>query len=165
MSLASQPHSLPIYPVQVGGVAWSRYPAELSQLDLSQSVWKYAQGTDPSLWRHSQVPDMHGRSRSRDRLRVEPDHRRRAQSKSPARRPTGRYMEGVNLAPDISGLSRMFREFGGAMKAKMSKKGDHKISSSSMSDLPDAAQLKSNLKKQRKCQRKEIIKCRAVQCQ
>jgi len=147
MNIASQPHSLPIYPV------WSvsRYPAqaELSQLDLSQSVWKYAQGTDPSLWRHSQVPDMHGRSRSRDRLRVEPDHRRRAQSKSPARRPTGRYMEGVNLAPDISGLSRMFREFGGAMKAKMSKKGDHKMSSSSMSDLPDAAQLKSNLKKQK----------------
>jgi len=149
MNIASQPHSLPIYPVQVGGVAWSRYPAELSQLDLSQSVWKYAQGTDPSLWRHSQVPDMHGRSRSRDRGRVEQDHRRRAQSKSPARRPAGRYMEGVNLAPDISGISRMFREFGGAVRAKMSKKGDHKMSSSSMSDLPDAAQLKSNLKKQR----------------
>ena len=58
-------------------------------------------------------------------------------------------MEGVNLAPDISGISRMFREFGGAVRAKMSKKGDHKMSSSSMSDLPDAAQLKSNLKKQR----------------
>ena len=81
------------------------------------------------------------------------EQRRRAQSKSPARRPAPRYMDSVNIAPDISGISRMFREFGGAVRAKMSsKKPDHhKMSSCSMSDLPEASQsaLKSNLKKHR----------------
>ena len=88
------------------------------------------------------------RSRSRDRGRVDPEQRRRAQSKSPARRPAPRYMDTSNIGPDISGgISRMFREFGGAFKAKMSKKTDSgKASSVSMSDLP---QLKSNLKKQK----------------
>lgn len=165
----SQPHSLPIYPglqvqslqqiqqLQAAGVAWARYPQEISQLDLSQSVWKFTpQPAHGSDWRHSiQGADglQAGRSRSRDRGRgIGDNERRRAQSKSPARRPQqergSKYLEAVNMAPDISGLSKMFRGFGGAMKAKMGKKGDQKAPSCSMSDLPDAAQLKSNLKKQ-----------------
>ena len=54
--------------------------------------------------------------------------------------------------PDISGISRMFRDLSGAVsnvRAKMSKRGEQKLGSASLSDLPDAAQLKSNLKKQR----------------
>ena len=85
------------------------------------------------------------RSRSRDRSRVDLEHRRRAQSKSPARR---QQTAGVST-PDISGLSRMFRDLSGAVRAKMSKKGEQKLCSTSLSDLPDAAQLKSNLKKQK----------------
>ena len=61
-----------------------------------------------------------------------------------------KYIDSVNIGPDISGgITRMFREFGGAFRAKMSKKNEpqsQKMSSRSMSDLP---QLKSNLKKQK----------------
>merc|ERR1719384_3028498 len=141
----------------------------MSQLDLSQTVWKFPGApNDSSVWRHSGHgghpgghpgghggvhQDLQGRSRSRDRSRVDMEQRRRAQSKSPTRRPAPRYMDSVNIAPDISGISRMFREFGGAVRAKMSsKKPDHhKMSSCSMSDLPEASQsaLKSNLKKHR----------------
>jgi len=167
----SQPHSLPMYSglqiqqmqmqqMQAAGVAWARYPQEMSQLDLSQPVWKFPTQPGPgSDWRHSgpsSESGQRGRSRSRDRgagrMVVGDNDRRRAQSKSPARRQQqdrgSKYMDGVNLAPDISGLSRMFRDFGGAMKARMGRKGDQKAPSCSMSDLPDAAQLKSNLKKQ-----------------
>ena len=156
-----------------------RFPAEMSQLDLTQPVWKFpASPPDPSVWRHSAHGGPHGghhggghgghgghggplqdagggRSRSRDRGRADMEQRRqRAQSKSPARqhaRPgTGaRYMDTVNLGPDMSGLSRMFRELGGAVRAKMSKA---KVAAP-LADSPDCspahAQLKSNLKKQR----------------
>ena len=110
----------------------------MTQLDLSQSVWRH-QGP------HQVPPPDLARSRSRDRSRVDLEHRRRAQSKSPARR---QQTAGVST-PDISGLSRMFRDLSGAVRAKMSKKGEQKLGSTSLSDLPDAAQLKSNLKKQR----------------
>ena len=113
-----------------------RYPPEISQLDLSQSVWRH-QGP------HQAPPPDMARSRSRDRSRVDLEHRRRAQSKSPARR---QQTAGVST-PDISGLSRMFRDLSGAVRAKMSKKGEQKMCSTS--DLPHAAHLKSNLKKQR----------------
>ena len=115
-----------------------RYPPEMTQLDLSQSVWRH-QGP------HQAPPPDLARSRSRDRSRVDLEHRRRAQSKSPARR---QQTAGVST-PDISGISRMFRDLSGAVRAKMSKKGEQKLCSTSLSDLPDAAQLKSNLKKQR----------------
>merc|ERR1719189_2418052 len=112
----------------------------MTQLDLSQSVWRHQAP-------HQAPPPDLARSRSRDRSRVDLEHRRRAQSKSPARR---QQTAGVST-PDISGLSRMFRDLSGAVRAKMSKKGEQKLSSlnSLSSDLPDAAQLKSNLKKQR----------------
>lgn len=163
-----QPQSLPIYPglqvsnlqqiqqLQAAGLPWARYPQEMTQLDLSQSVWKYTpQSSVVNDWRHSiQGAEglQPGRSRSRDRSRgIGENDRRRAQSKSPARRPHqdrgSRYMEAVNLAPDMSGISKMFRDFGGAMKAKMGKKLEQKAPSCSMSDLPDVAHLKSNLKK------------------
>jgi len=163
-----QPQSLPIYPglqvsnlqqiqqLQAAGIPWARYPQEMTQLDLSQSVWKYSpQSSAVNDWRHSiQGAEglQPGRSRSRERSRgIGENDRRRAQSKSPARRPHqdrgSRYMEAVNLAPDMSGISKMFRDFGGAMKARMGKKLEHKAPSCSMSDLPDVAHLKSNLKK------------------
>ena len=110
----------------------------MTQLDLSQSVWRH-QGP------HQAPPPDLARSRSRDRSRVDLEHRRRAQSKSPARRQQSSGVSG----PDISGLSRMFRDLSGAVRAKMSKRGEQKPGSASLSDLPDAAQLKSNLKKQR----------------
>ena len=77
------------------------------------------------------------------------EQRRRAQSKSPARRQqTG---GGAGGGGDISGISRMLRDLSGAVRAKISKKGDQKISASALTDQlrPDAAQLKSNLKKQK----------------
>ena len=113
-----------------------RYPPEMTQLDLSQSVWRHQAP-------HQAPPPDLARSRSRDRSRVDLEHRRRAQSKSPARR---QQTAGVST-PDISGLSRMFRDLSGAVRAKMSKKGEQKMCSTS--DLPDAAHLKSNLKKQK----------------
>ena len=131
----------------------------MSQLDLSGSMWKFPGSPhDTSVWRHSghlppHAPHPHphpppdSRSRSRDRGRVDLEQRRRAQSKSPARRQASqKYMDS---APDISGLSRMFRDFSGAVRAKMAKKSEAKLSASAMSDLPDPAQLKSNLKKQK----------------
>merc|ERR1712066_967741 len=82
-------------------------------------------------------------------------------SKSPARRaqqagnaPQSRYsMDNVpNLAPDMSGLSRMFREFGAGMKAKMSRPKTPVASNTSMStDTTDQpGPTKSNLKKREK---------------
>ena len=57
-----------------------------------------------------------------------------------------------NLAPDMSGLSRMFREFGAGMKAKMSRPKTPMTSNSSMStDTTDQpGPTKSNLKKREK---------------
>jgi hypothetical protein len=180
----SQPHSLPLYPVQVG---WSRYPtgtggevvAPMSQLD----VWKYAAAVQES-WRPA-VPNAAGggstiglptvvggggpseRSRSRDRSRgggnLDPEHRRRAQSKSPARRPISSRME------DVAGIGRMFRDFGDAVRSRMggsrggvagqqqAPRGVCDVRSSVLSDQATmaatdgsvAAGLKSNLKKQR----------------
>ena len=136
-----------------------RFPGEMSQLDLSGSMWKFPGSPhDSSVWRHSgHMGPPHGhlpahpppdsRSRSRDRSRVDLEQRRRAQSKSPARRQASQKY--VDSTPDISGLSRMFRDFSGAVRAKMAKKSDTKLSASAMSDLPDPALLKSNLKKQK----------------
>ena len=161
-SLASQPHSLPIYPVQWGNMGRGMgYMDPGAQLDISQSIWRVAPGPFPGA-----VAGGGGReerSRSRDRTRGGGDEqRRRAQSKSPARRAhqqsghaaQSRYsMDNVpNLAPDMSGLSRMFREFGAGMKAKMSRPKTPMASSTSMStDTTDQpGPTKSNLKKREK---------------
>ena len=129
-----------------------RLPPDMSQLDISQSVWKYpgaGPGPDQSLWSWpgpgapAQVMPggPGGRSRSRDRNRVDPDQRRRAQSKSPAR----------HVSSDISNISKMFRDFGGAMRAKMTKRADakHTHAHTTIPDAAEAASLKSNLKKQK----------------
>lgn len=143
--LASQPHSLPLYPVQ-----WSPrgYMDPGAQLDISQSIWRVAPGPYPGP---HPGPPREERSRSRDRGRNGgEDQRRRAQSKSPARRankPSERYMDNVpNLAPDMSGLSRMFRDFGAGVKAKMSRpKTPLTPFSTDMAEQPSPT--KSNLKK------------------
>ena len=139
VAMNGQPHSLPIYPLPLG---WNRIPADMAQLD----VWKYNQ--EP--WR-APAPVLHQeRSRSRDRGRMDPDQRRRAQSKSPARRPTAsRYMDSIP-SPDTTGLGRMFRGLGDAVRNRMGggRRGDTRLPSSAASDIPEIA-LKSNLKKQR----------------
>ena len=43
----------------------------------------------------------------------------------------------------------MFRDLSGAVRAKISKKGEQKLSFNTDQLRPDAAQLKSNLKKQK----------------
>merc|ERR1719412_469592 len=157
-SLASQPHSLPIYPVQWGNMGRGMgYMDPGAQLDISQSIWRVAPGPFPGAPGGGSREE---RSRSRDRSRGGGDEqRRRAQSKSPARRaaqqasnaPQSRYsMDNVpNLAPDMSGLSRMFREFGAGMKAKMSRPKTPMMSNNSLStDSTDQpGPTKSNLKK------------------
>ncbi len=98
-----------------------------------------------------------GRGRSRDRSRIDLEVRRRAQSKSPARRPTSSLVE---LSSDISGFSRKFREFSDALKQKMHWKSSggaatptlHAVGTSSDAsdgngNLSSPAGLKSNLKK------------------
>ena len=131
LGMSSQPHSLPIYPVQVN---WNRMPAELTQLDL----WKFNQ---EQQWR--QQPPAQERTRSRDRSRIDPDLRRRAQSKSPARRPNARLSD-PNPGSE-TGFTRIFREFGVAVRSRMGRKGEIRIPTAS--DQPEMA-LKSNLKKQ-----------------
>lgn len=136
VGLSPQPHSLPIYPLH--GVAWNRLPtaaaADISQLD----VWKIAaEAQQQQRW---QPVAQDQRSRSRDRGRLDPDQRRRAQSKSPARRPVPRYLEQTS---EDSRFGRMFREFGDAVRSKMGRKGEVKVSSGG---TPEVA-LKSNLKK------------------
>ncbi len=157
-----QPHSLPIYPFQMG---WPRVPGEFSQVE----AWKFAQ---EQQWRqsaatsvlqaaaaaqHQQQAHQHQqaaqaaaqeRSRSRDRARLDPDMRRRAQSKSPARRPMGGRLD--SNPEEFSRFGRMFREFGDAVRSRIGgKSGGNGPSNRMAVDLPDAAALKSNLKKQR----------------
>ena len=137
VGMTGQPHSLPIYPLPLG---WNRIPADLAQLD----VWKYNQ----EQWRAPPPAVLQERSRSRDRGRMDPDQRRRAQSKSPARRPASRYMDSIP-SPESTGLGRMFRGLGDAVRSRMGgRRGDTRLPSSSASDIPELA-LKSNLKKQR----------------
>ena len=146
-NMSSQPHSLPIYPLQWGVPRAYMDPG--AQLDISQSIWRVAPGPYPSPGAGREE-----RSRSRDRSRAGgEDQRRRAQSKSPARRgqgngPSARYMDSVpNLAPDMSGLGRMFREFGAGMKAKMSRPKTPLPTTSHDTVDPGPSPTKSNLKK------------------
>eukprot|EP00096_Caligus_rogercresseyi_P014652 TRINITY_DN7168_c0_g1_i1.p1 TRINITY_DN7168_c0_g1~~TRINITY_DN7168_c0_g1_i1.p1 ORF type:complete len:552 (+),score=99.01 TRINITY_DN7168_c0_g1_i1:439-2094(+) len=113
---SSQPHSLPLY--HVGHhVAWA-YPLD----HLQESLWSNKRASSSLIGGSSGG----GSSRvSRERTTSE---RRRAQSKSPAR------TEG--------NISRVWREFGDAVKNRMSRK-----SSTNSVSFPDVAHLKSNLKK------------------
>jgi hypothetical protein len=193
--LHHQPHSLPLYPLQLG---WSRYPptataasgdvvaAPMSQLD----VWKYTAAVQDS-WRSSAIVVPGGvvsgsagantigivaaeRSRSRDRTRgnggsggnLDLEHRRRAQSKSPARRPT----LSSRMGDDVAGIGRMFRDFGDAVRSRMGGSGGgggrggsssqqqrgsggggdvRLLSDQGAGEGPTGGGLKSNLKKQR----------------
>ncbi|XP_040566599.1 uncharacterized protein [Lepeophtheirus salmonis] len=122
---STQPHSLPIY--HVGHIAWAaRYPPIV---DYPESVWT----TSVPRGSSSSLIGNRGRSRDRNSRDTLPEpSRRRAQSKSPAR------SEGNNI-------SRRFREFGDAVKSRMSRKSTQNPIPSS--DPSTHHHLKSNLKK------------------
>ena len=138
------PASMPIYPVQWGVGRAVGYMDPAAQLDISQSIWRVAPPFPGPAPREER-----SRSRERGRGAGSDEHRRRAQSKSPARRaaaPNPRYMDSVpNIAPDMSNLSRMFREFGAGVKAKMSRPKTPAASAGDTTDLPGPT--KSNLKR------------------
>ena len=148
-----QPLSLPIYPMQVAPVAWARYPGDFN--DPNNNMNQIARAQWAAAARVQVIPEQafaarEARGRSRDR--VDSDPRRRAQSKSPARRavqPSGGYLD--NVASDMSELSKRFREFGDAVRQRMSRKSGpgHVTSGGSGPTILDNGQLKSNLKKQR----------------
>jgi hypothetical protein len=145
-----QPLSLPIYPMQVAPVAWARYPGDFN--DPNNNMNQIARAQWAAAARVQVVPDQafavrEARGRSRDRADLDP--RRRAQSKSPARRPvpaSGGYLD--NVASDMSELSKKFRVFGDAVRQRMSRKSGPGPSGPVQTGL-DNGQLKSNLKKQR----------------
>jgi hypothetical protein len=149
---SQQPLSLPIYPMQVAPVAWARYPGDFN--DPNNNMNQIARAQWAAAARVQVVPEQafavrEARGRSRDR--VDGDPRRRAQSKSPARRPTpptsGGYLD--NVASDMSELSKKFRVFGDAVRQRMSRKsGSGAMTSGSAQSNLDNGQLKSNLKKQ-----------------
>ncbi|CAB4062814.1 unnamed protein product [Lepeophtheirus salmonis] len=122
---STQPHSLPIY--HVGHIAWAaRYPPIV---DYPESVWT----TSVPRGSSSSLIGNRGRSRDRNSRDTLPEpSRRRAQSKSPAR------SEGNNI-------SRRFREFGDAVKSRISRKSTQNPIPSS--DPSTHHHLKSNLKK------------------
>ena len=154
MQFTAQPHSLPLYPLTVAPMPpWARYNPGTSMAPPSGDfndtnnnlgqVWAAIPMHRPPP--QGQPQPSHGdnpRGRSRDRSRgaIDPDQRRRAQSKSPARLP-------VADKSDLSGgLSRKFREFGDAVRQRISRKsGTANITVNQ--DDSGAQLLKSNLKK------------------
>lgn len=158
MQFTAQPHSLPLYPVTVAPMPpWARYTPGTS-LAPPSGDFNDTNNNLGQLWaaipmhrpppQGQPVQPPHGvdnpRGRSRDRSRaggaIDPDQRRRAQSKSPARIP-------VTDKSDLSGgLSRKFREFGDAVRQRISRKsGTANITVNQ--DESGAQLLKSNLKK------------------
>ena len=142
LSLAGhQPHSLPLYPLHQ--VAWSRLPpmtTEIAHID----VWKLAATADQRT-RPPSAADQ--RSRSRERGRLDPDQRRRAQSKSPARRPTPRYLDPPAGGGEDSRFGRMFRDLGEAVRSRMGRRGESRPVISALDTTNPEISLKSNLKK------------------
>ena len=154
-----QPHSLPFYPVMTPH--WARFPG--AGATPQSGDFNDTNNNMGHLW--SAVPlqraphhvsavehnNPRGRSRDRGKLGIDPDQRRRAQSKSPARVGLGNSSNGHEK--DISGgLTRKFREFGDAFRQKISRKtGNANISLHSGSgqngDTIDGQPAKSNLKK------------------
>merc|ERR1711879_930190 len=96
-----------------------------------------------------------GRSRDRSRGAMDPEQRRRAQSKSPARHAAAAQPGGIphhtadHHHKDLSGgLTRKFREFGDAVRQRISRRsGTANITVNHNQDSPDGQLLKSNLKK------------------
>jgi hypothetical protein len=119
----SQPHSLPMFPLGAAPIAWTATgPA---------SLWAAA---PPPVSVPMGVPS---RARSRDRVGIDSEMRRRAQSKSPVRKP--------NYLQEISDFSRRFRELGDAVRQRMGRKAAHGTADATDGQVK---QLKSNLKKQ-----------------
>jgi hypothetical protein len=138
--------------MQVAPVAWARYPGDYNDTNNNMNQMARAQW---AAARVQVVPEQaftvrEARGRSRDR--VDGESRRRAQSKSPARRPAGPAAPGYldHVASDMSELSKKFREFGDAVRQRMSRKSGGGISAtaSAAASVLDSGQLKSNLKKQ-----------------
>jgi hypothetical protein len=169
MQFTAQPHSLPMYPVTVGPMhhPWARYhPAGPASLAPPSGDYNDTNNNMGQIWAsmavqrgHGQAPQVpqdgggHGRGRSRDRGRsgIDGDQRRRAQSKSPARLAA---INPVSPGSDINiisgGLSRKFREFGDAVRQRMSRKSataNITVNSQNGADGVDGQCLKSNLKK------------------
>ena len=152
---SAQPLSLPIYPMQVAPVAWARYPGDFNDPNNNMNQIARAQWASARV---QVVPEQQfaaRESRGRSRDRIDGDSRRRAQSKSPARRaaagsnPTSSgYLD--NVASDMSELSKKFREFGDIFRQRMSRKSAGSVAASQpvTSSVDSNGQLKSNLKKQ-----------------
>lgn len=134
-----QPSSLPVYPMQA--IPWNRYS---HQLELPQGVWRQK----PPNSQQQMEQRRNGRSRSRDPGRLSLEQRRRAQSKSPARRPA-QLARHQDHQPEVSSISRIFKEFSDALMSKMAKKNESKPVNTPGKMAKDSAQLKSNLKKDR----------------
>ena len=154
MQFTAQPHSLPLYPLTVAPMPpWARYNPGTSLAPPSGDfndtnnnlgqLWAAIPMHRPPPQGQPQPPhgdNPRGRSRDRSRGAIDPDQRRRAQSKSPARLP-------VADKSDLSGgISRKFREFGDAVRQRISRKsGTANITVNQ--DDSGAQLLKSNLKK------------------
>ncbi len=160
---SAQPHSLPLFPVQMGSapIAWARYP----DIDLfhhqqqQQHQWMAAARVNAAMiqqqqqqQQQQQPQQQNHRGRSRDRA---DGNRRRAQSKSPARAKLQMQQQATSLtsseaaleAKDTStGISKRFREL---MLFKSNKK-QHQVPNVVVSSDPATSNgvLKSNLKKQ-----------------
>ena len=154
---ANQPHSLPIYPVQLTAapIAWARYPSELpGDPGLIQAQWAASRGV-PAVLQPSPAAIVVNRGRSRDRNRA--NDVRRAQSKSPARLKSaqGSMSSSSNISSE---MSKKLRELSDAVRLKIGggkrntpaplQVGGFNPDSSSVIHATSApTALKSNLKK------------------
>jgi len=181
-----QPHSLPFYPVMTAP-HWARFPAgpqvsghpghhqsgdfNDTNNNMGHHVWAAVpmqRAVPPNIPQQLSTADSNGpRGRSRDRSKmggIDPDQRRRAQSKSPAGMRVNQANHALqrdetsNKNHDISGgLTRKFREFGDAFRQKISRGSKNSSNVNLQSgntsgqqagaDTVDGQPAKSNLKK------------------
>ena len=177
MQFTAQPHSLPLYPVTMAPMPpWAhRYTTASSMVsagpqsgdfndsnnNMGHQVWAAIPVHRPAMGPAGVPPAVmadnpRGRSRDRSRGAMDPEQRRRAQSKSPARHAAAAQPGGMphhtadhHHHKDLSGgLTRKFREFGDAVRQRISRRsGTANITVNHNQDSPDGQLLKSNLKK------------------
>lgn len=140
-----QPHSLPFYPV-MATPHWARFTQPPPSGDFNDSnnnmshVWAAVPLQRAPVMTAGASADPRGRSRDRSKMGIDPEQRRRAQSKSPARVPV--------VDKDISGgLTRKFREFGDAFRQKISRGKSGNANITTLDTIDGGQLLKSNLKK------------------
>ena len=153
MQFTAQPHSLPLYPVTMAPMPpWARYTTATSLAPPSGDfndtnnnlgqIWAAIpvhRGPPSTATPPTMADNQRGRSRDRSRAQMDPEQRRRAQSKSPARIPV---TDKDNLS---GGLTRKFREFGDAVRQRMSRKSG--TANITVNQDEGGQLLKSNLKK------------------